>query len=251
MATTDLTIFEHEELGILRTTIIDGEPWFVALDVCKLLELSNISQTLVNLDEDEKGFIISDTLGGSQKIRIISEPGFYKLVLRSTKPKAKVAQRWVAHEVLPSIRKTGSYSMTPQITPRTKELLEEQKICGIKSLEKMAEMDIYPEGQKALFRAEAVSLVTGKKMVEYLPPVTDGQEKWLTPTDLAEGYGVSPQLIGKILKINGAHGTQDSKHKHSQPYWNKALHCERQVVSYKYDPDIVIPILDKELIVGE
>lgn len=91
-----------------------GEPWFVAKDVCDILELHNVTEALRPLDDDEKSnFRISEVAqnGGRAPI-IISEPGLYKLIMRSRKPEAKEFQRWVTHEVLPQIRKTGGYIPT-------------------------------------------------------------------------------------------------------------------------------------------
>ena len=85
---------------------LEGEPWFVAADVCRALGLGNSRQTLSYLDDDEKGVITSDTLGGKQEMSTINEPGLYSLILRSRKPEAKAFKRWITHEV---IRKTGGY----------------------------------------------------------------------------------------------------------------------------------------------
>lgn len=110
----------HYDGNIVRTLYIDGEIWFVAKDVCFVLDILNVSQAMEGLDEDEKGISNIYTLGGEQEMIIISEPGFYSLVLRSRKPQAKPFRRWVTHEVITSIRKTGSYSVTdniPKLTP--------------------------------------------------------------------------------------------------------------------------------------
>lgn len=96
----------------VRTLTIDGEPWFVGRDVCAVLGLVNPAATLAKiLDEDEKGVAIVYTPGGDQQVSIISESGLYALVLRSRKPNAKKFRRWVTKEVIPAIRKTGTYSL--------------------------------------------------------------------------------------------------------------------------------------------
>ena len=87
----------------------DGEPWFVAQDVCNVLELANPRSSMALLDEDERGVHSMDTPSAKQEMAIISEAGLYSLILRSRKPEAKAFKRWVTHEVLPSIRKTGAY----------------------------------------------------------------------------------------------------------------------------------------------
>lgn len=112
-----LVTFENAAFGKIRTLTIDGEPWFVAADVCKALELGNPSMTVERLDADEKGISSIDTLGGKQRMAIINEPGLYSVILCSRKPEAKAFKRWITHEVIPAIRKYGGYM--------TKSLLEQ------------------------------------------------------------------------------------------------------------------------------
>lgn len=108
----EMQIFEKPEFGQIRTTTVDGEPWFVAVDVCRALELGNPSQALTRLDDDEKSstLISNEGIRGNPNMSIINEPGLYTLVLGSRKPEAKAFKRWITHEVLPSIRKTGAYA---------------------------------------------------------------------------------------------------------------------------------------------
>ena len=89
-----------------------GEPWFVAVDVCKCLGLGNPRSSLALLDMDEKGVQTVDTPGGNQEMTTVSEAGLYSLILRSRKPEARDFKRWVTHEVLPAIRRHGGY-LTP------------------------------------------------------------------------------------------------------------------------------------------
>lgn len=109
MDTNQITRFDFHGANVRVLTDEHGEPWFIAKDVCAVLEIGNPSQALTNLDDDEKGITTTDTLGGPQKTVTVSESGFYRLVLRSRKPVAKEFQRWVTHEVLPQIRRTGGY----------------------------------------------------------------------------------------------------------------------------------------------
>lgn len=100
----------------VRMLVIDGEPWWVLKDVCNVLEISNGRNVIARLDEDEKSVHQMDTNKGLREAVIINEPGLYNVILRSEKPKAKEFKRWITHEVLPSIRKTGTYT-----TPTAKE----------------------------------------------------------------------------------------------------------------------------------
>ena len=106
----------------VRIIEINGEPWFVASDVGAVLQLTNIRASIALLDDDEKGVNTIDTLGGTQEIGIISESGLYTLILKSRRPEAKPFRKWVTSEVLPSIRKTGSYGQ-PAIPQSYPELL--------------------------------------------------------------------------------------------------------------------------------
>ena len=106
---SEIQIFCYKAMPV-RTTEIDGETWFVAKDVADILEIRDAFNATRELDEDEKGTCKVSTPGGIQEMTIISEPGLYTLLMRSNKPEAKPFRRWVTHDVLPSIRKTGSYS---------------------------------------------------------------------------------------------------------------------------------------------
>lgn len=108
-----LQVFTNEEINAnVRVVIKDGEPWFVAKDVCKSLELKDVSMSIARLDDDEKGTSSICTPGGQQNMSVVNEPGLYNLILGSRKPEAKQFKRWITHEVLPSIRKTGRYENT-------------------------------------------------------------------------------------------------------------------------------------------
>ena len=109
---TQLQVFNSSDFGKVRTTIRDNEPWFVAADICRALEIKNPSDALLRLDEDEKALVSIEGLSrGNDKGNIVNEPGLYTLVLGSRKPAAKAFKRWITHEVLPALRKTGRYSI--------------------------------------------------------------------------------------------------------------------------------------------
>lgn len=108
----DLAIFENPEFGHIRGLKIEGEPWFVGKDVAAALGYSDTAQAIrKHIDDEDKGVVESTTPGGKQNITIINESGLYSLMLKSKLPGAKKFKRWVTSEVLPSIRKTGAYSM--------------------------------------------------------------------------------------------------------------------------------------------
>lgn len=108
----DLAIFENPEFGHIRGLKIEGEPWFVGKDIAAALGYSDTAQAIrKHIDDEDKGVVESTPPGGKQNITIINESGLYSLMLKSKLPGAKKFKRWVTSEVLPSIRKTGAYSM--------------------------------------------------------------------------------------------------------------------------------------------
>ncbi len=112
----NLQLFSFKDQSV-RVVMIDGDLWWVAKDVCQVLEIADTEVALRRLDNDEKGPYSIRTPGGNQKMLCVNESGLYSLVLTSRKPEAKAFKRWITHEVIPSIRKTGSYSMNQSQQP--------------------------------------------------------------------------------------------------------------------------------------
>lgn len=107
---SEIIPFSNSELNCsIRTITKDGEPWFIAKDVCDALDLKNNRAAISHLEDDEKGVILVSTLGGDQTMRTVNESGLYALTFRSRKQEARQFKKWVTSEVLPSIRKKGGY----------------------------------------------------------------------------------------------------------------------------------------------
>lgn len=119
----ELQIFKNEEFGEVRSLKIEDEPWFVASDVCKALNIKNATDTLKRLDDDERARF---NLGRQGEANIINEYGLYNLILASRKPEAKQFKRWITHEVIPSIRKTGIYQIPTDPMAALKLMFEAQ-----------------------------------------------------------------------------------------------------------------------------
>lgn len=102
----DLQIFRNDNFGEVRTLIVNDEPYFVAVDVCNILDLKNTTQAIQKLDEDERTML---NIGRQGEANCVNEYGLYSLILASRKPQAKQFKRWITHEVIPTIRKHGAY----------------------------------------------------------------------------------------------------------------------------------------------
>jgi anti-repressor protein len=127
----ELKVFENEEFGQMRTVIKKDEPWFVASDICKALDLSNPSVAVSRLDEDER---TKFNLGRQGATNCVNEFGLYSLILASRKPNAKKFKRWITHEVLPSIRKTGGYIQVKD-DDSNEEILSKALLIAQKTIE--------------------------------------------------------------------------------------------------------------------
>ncbi|WP_455670483.1 BRO-N domain-containing protein [Phocaeicola faecalis] len=116
---TSLQIFDNPEIGArIRTTVERNETWFIAQDICNILNLRNSRKAIQSLDIDEKHDVtISYTPGGNQRVKAVNESGLYHLIFISRKPEARAFRKWVTNVVLPSIRRTGTYSSNGVQTP--------------------------------------------------------------------------------------------------------------------------------------
>lgn len=158
----DIQLFDNEEFGKIRAMLDENsEPMFVAKDVCECLGLARQQDSTRYLDKDEKGECLVHTPSGDQRMVCVTEPGFYKLVMRSRKPEAKAFQRWVTHEVLPALRRDGGYMVerheSPEETMARAVLLAQTTIDRQKA--RIAELE-----PKALF-ADAVGASDGTCLV--------------------------------------------------------------------------------------
>lgn len=122
----EITVFNNENFGEVRTVRIDDEPWFVGRDVAKILGYANPNDALAkHVDEEDRGIAKCDTLGGAQEMMIVNESGLYSLILSSKLENAKKFKRWVTSEVIPQIRKTGSYHAPKTYAEALRRLADE------------------------------------------------------------------------------------------------------------------------------
>jgi hypothetical protein len=175
--------FDYEGSQI-RVVTQNGEPWWVASDVCKVLEHSDVSKAVSRLDEDEKGTTNVRTLGGYQEMLCINEPGLYSLILTSRKPEAKAFKRWITHDVIPSIRKTGAYSAQPLqgVSIGLGDVIEDPKLLTkyIHHLKGLQEV-LYPANVQE-------ELTAREKLVQDITRVLKRVNKPLTPVKLQSSY---------------------------------------------------------------
>ena len=194
----EIQVFQNQEFGELRTVVRDGNPWFVAKDVCKALDIGNSRMATDRLDADEKDDVsLTDAIGRNQDTSIVSESGLYSLVLGSRKPQAKPFKRWVTHDVIPSIRKHGAY-----MTPDTIEKVLSDPDTIIQLATSLKE-------ERAKSRALEVTATQQKQIIAEMEPKASYYDKVLASPDpmlisvIAKDYGKSAKWFNATLHTLG------------------------------------------------
>lgn len=188
----ELQIFNSEEFGDIRTVTINNEPWFVGKDVAEALGYAEPrSAVSKKIDEADRGVAEMETPSGKQNMTIINESGLYALIFGSKLESAKRFKHWVTSEVLPAIRKTGSY----QIAPQGEELLALAVIEAKKTIDSLKD--------QCKFLGEQA--VENQKLISELQPKANYVDKILqskslvTITQIAKDYGLSGRKMNQIL----------------------------------------------------
>ena len=183
---TDLQIFKNDTFGQVRILEKDNELWFVAKDVCDCLEIKNTTDALKRLDNDERSRF---NLGRQGETNIVNEYGLYNLVLSSRKPEAKEFKRWITHDVIPQIRKTGTYSMNiPKSLPEALRAYAN-------------EVELH-NATKAIVAQQEQQIAEFKPVKDYVDKILSSKS-CLAITQIAADYGLSAQELNKILHEAG------------------------------------------------
>jgi prophage antirepressor-like protein len=223
--------FEFESHALRVNLDAAGQPWFVAADVCAALELPETHKAIARLDDDEKGRNSIPTPGGQQEMSVVNESGLYNLVLGSRKPEAKRFKRWITHEVLPSIRKTGSYMSTTSVAAlpsptqdRVSSLLligeAVARVPGVKHGIAMAAT------LTCIFENTGLSMETMRRAL----PANDEPMAAMNPTKLGQQMGLAARSVNARLAAMGLQMRNDRDEwelTESGQAWGEALPYSR------------------------
>lgn len=206
----EIQIFRNEEFGTIRTIVLHDEPWFVTADVCRALEIRNPSQALTRLDEDEKttALISNESAAtGKSQMSFVNEPGLYSLVLGSRKPEARVFKRWVTHEVIPAIRKTGGYVANDELfietyLPDADETIKALFRTNLMAMREQTKI-IREQGERideleGTVENQRQTIEDYKPKVDYLDTILSCKDA-VTTTQIAADYDISANRLNKIL----------------------------------------------------
>lgn len=235
----EIEVFRNEKFGEIRTVEIDGGIWFVGKDVATSLGYSNSRKALSDhVDEEDKGVTNCYTLGGKQKIAIVNESGLYSLILSSKLETAKEFKHWVTAEVLPSIRKTGSYYVSSKTQQEIDNETEKNRLAKANIYLELAKKYSGNKEYTQILDAYATKAIENK----FVLPLPALEEKNYSATEVGEMLGVSKNVVGKIakrldLKKDGAYGKW---------YVDKSPYSAKEVNSFRYNGKAV-ELIRKEL----
>lgn len=215
-------VFHYGLMNEVRATEMNGEPWFVAKDVCSILGIQNSRDATTALDDDEKGVGEIYTPGGNQQMTIINESGLYALVIRSNKPEAKAFKRWITHDVIPAIRKQGGYIASKE--EDTPELIMARAL----------------QVAQATIERHKERLAAAEKHIQEIAPKAEYADKVLSADNLhtinsiAVHLGVSAIRLNKFLESEGWIYRQGGNLYPSFKIRDKGF-CDFHIVPYAYD----------------
>lgn len=229
----DLQIFNYESNEV-RTIMRDGEPWFCLLDVCRVLDLSSPHKVAERLDRDELTGIKVRSGGQTREITFINESGLYNVILRSDKPEAKPFRKWVTSEVLPAIRKTGTYS-TNALPDGAKAALAEAKLNNSRARLASAWMKIARENPVPEYKSICAHYASAALAGRIVLPLPEAADHTYSATEVGELLGgLSAKKVGMLA----------NEHKLKSPeygveVWDKSRHSTKQVLAWRYNEKAV------------
>ena len=222
----EIQIFKNDEFGQVRTTTINGEPWFVGKDVADILGYSNPRDAIAkHVDDDDRNTVAIREGKGNPNQTIINESGLYALIIGSKLPTAKKFKRWVTSEVLPSIRKTGSYTADPLQKQRLEIDLNNSR-ANVAALWLEIGNLATPE-YKQVCSSYASSVLSGGKEVIPLPECKI--DRYYSAAEIAAALGITANRVGKIANQNGLKTAEYGKW-----FFDKSPYSNKEVQTFRY-----------------
>lgn len=221
----NIVAFNYEEQQV-RTIEKNSEPWFVGKDVADILGYTDTAQAVrKHIDDEDKGVVEMTTPGGKQNMVIINESGLYSLILSSKLPTARAFKRWVTSEVLPAIRKTGEYKITPAQQNRL-DIMERNSRAREASLWLRISAQVKSDTYRQVCASYASTVLAGREVIP-LPP---SPQHHYSATEIGEMLGVSKQSIGNLAN---KHGMKTSEY--GAWYHDKSPYSAKEVDVFKYN----------------
>lgn len=223
----ELKIFENPEFGRMRTVTIENEVWFVGKDVALALGYAKPTDAVRNhVDDEDRGVSKIKTPSGIQEMTIINESGTYSLILGSKLPKAKEFKHWITSEVLPTLRKTGSYSMRPMTDYQEANIaLQKDKLAFKRAGMLLQLAEKYDGTYRQILHAHATKEMTG----EFLLPLPALGRQTYSAKEVGDILGISANKVGRLANT---HNLKDDAH--GQWFKDKSPHSDKEVSTFRY-----------------
>lgn len=231
----ELRIFNNADFGDIRTVEQDGGIWFVGKDVAEALGYSNPSNAVIShVDDEDKLRTQIKYAGQNREVSIINESGLYSLVLSSKLPSAKAFKRWITSEVIPSIRKTGSYNKpskqpTTQQEQGAKAMLLNAQSRQCKLWLRLAETTDLPD-YKHICQQKAAEVLAGSPVL----PMQKAEKKTLSATEIGKILGITAHKVGMLANKFALKSDAYGKY-----FYDKSPNSNKQVETFRYYEDAV------------
>ncbi|MEH6974731.1 phage antirepressor, partial [Bacillus sp. JJ675] len=215
-------VFNYQDQQV-RTVVKDGEPWFVAKDVCEILGIKNATQAVAKLDDDERAMF---NIGRQGNTNIVNEAGLYTLILGSRKPEAKQFKRWITHEVIPTIRKTGGYVANDDLFIQTY-------------------LPFADDQTKLLFSATLETVRKQNEVISEMKPKAEEHDRFIAATNVqtleqaAKSLGVGRNKLTSFLRTIGVFVRKEGSPVPYQRYINEGYFKVKQSPSRYYGVNFV------------
>lgn len=238
----EVQIFSNDQFGQVRAIEVNGEPRFVLKDICEVLEIQNHKQIRSRLDEDEVGILdIPHPQNANKVIHVlcVNESGLYAVILRSDKPQAKQFRKWITAEVLPTLRKTGTYSVKKTSEDKARMLATREENIKVRKAQLLFRVSekCGVESYKQVLHSHITLMLTGQELL----PLPKAENTTYTAGQIGEMLGISANMVGKLAN---RHGLKTAEY--GEMVWDKSPYSAHQCQTFRYYITVV-PALQKLL----
>ncbi len=232
----EIQVFNFEQNEV-RTLQVNNQPYFVLADVCKVLGLTTPKKVADRLDSDEKGVSLIHTPGGKQNMTIITESGLYAVILRSDKPQAKQFRKWITAEVLPTLRKTGTYTVKKTAEDKARMLATREENVKVRKAQLLFRVSekCGVESYKQVLHSHITLMLTGQELL----PLPKAEHTTYKAKEIGDMLGISANMVGKLANRYGLKIAE-----YGETVWDKSPYSAHQCQTFRYYISVV-PVLQK------
>lgn len=230
----EIQVFNFEQNEV-RTLQVNNQPYFVLADVCKVLDLKNPTMVARKLDDDERAK--SDLGLQERNVTLINESGLYAVILRSDKPQAKQFRKWITAEVLPTLRKTGTYTVKKTAEDKARMLATREENIKVRKAQLLFRVSekCGVESYKQVLHSHITLMLTGQELL----PLPKAEHTTYKAKEIGDMLGISANMVGKLANRYGLKTAE-----YGETVWDKSPYSAHQCQTFRYYISVV-PVLQK------